>query len=103
MLFSSRGAMAAGKVRSSRLASGCFEAGAVESASRTQRSLGSWALALLLAVCSAQAGDLYVNNQTGNDRNPGSAEAPLRSGRRAIALVQPGDTVHLLPGGAVYR
>jgi hypothetical protein len=61
------------------------------------------ALTLMLVVCGAQAKNLYVNNQTGTDRDPGSSESPLRSVRRAVAMVQPGDTIHLLPDGAVYR
>ena len=59
--------------------------------------------ALLMAAGSARAREIYVNNQTGDDGNAGTAEAPLRSARKAVRLAREGDTIHLLPEGAVYR
>src|SRR5262245_13098846 len=57
----------------------------------------------LLSLASATAREIYINNQTGNDQQAGTADAPLRSARRAAAMASAGDVVHFLPEGAVYR
>jgi len=65
---------------------------------------GMVAVACIMAVaCGAQAREIYVNCQTGNDSNAGTADAPLRSARRAVRFAREGDTIHLLPAKAVYR
>lgn len=62
------------------------------------------ACAALVAAASAAAGaDLYVNNQTGDDANPGTESRPLATARRAIKNARPGDVIHLHPPGAIYR
>jgi hypothetical protein len=58
---------------------------------------------LLLSCENGTAREIYVNNQTGNDQQAGTADAPLRSARRAVMMAAAGDTIHLLPEGAVYR
>jgi hypothetical protein len=58
---------------------------------------------VLAAACGAQAREIYVNNQTGNDQNAGTAAAPFRTARKAVAAAGEGDVIHLLPKGAVYR
>jgi hypothetical protein len=60
-------------------------------------------IALSIDVNGAQATDIYVNIQTGRDGNPGTKEQPLAVANRALRMAQPGDTIHLLPPGAVYR
>jgi hypothetical protein len=52
---------------------------------------------------AALAREFYVNNQTGNDRNAGTVEAPFRTARKAVSLAGAGDVIHLLPERAVYR
>ncbi len=51
--------------------------------------------------CAAR--DIYVNLQTGDNTNPGTKSAPLAACKRAVNLAEPGDVIHLLPAGAVYR
>jgi hypothetical protein len=60
-------------------------------------------IALLFGLNGAQAADIYVNNQTGRDGHPGTKDQPLAAANRALRMAQPGDTIHLLPPGAVYR
>jgi len=68
-------------------------------------------LALLsgLMMVSAQARDLFVNPRTGSDTRDGLASAmeasagPVASIRRAMALAQPGDTIHLDPESSPYH
>jgi hypothetical protein len=62
-----------------------------------------FAACFLLGVASAKAREIYVNNRTGNDQNAGTADAPLRSARRGVLMAAAGDTIRLLPEGAVYR
>ncbi|MCC7145751.1 MAG: alpha/beta hydrolase fold domain-containing protein [Phycisphaeraceae bacterium] len=58
---------------------------------------------LLIVAGAANAAELYVDPQTGRPGNPGTAEAPLISAQAAIDQAQPGDVIHLLPAGSVYR
>lgn len=51
----------------------------------------------------ADARDLYVNGQSGDDAAAATADAPLKTIARALQLVDAGDVIHLLPEGAVYR
>ena len=57
----------------------------------------------MLTAANSAAREIYVNNQTGNDQNTGTADAPLLTARRAVAMAAAGDTIHLLPDRAVYR
>ena len=60
-------------------------------------------ISLLMATATACAEEIHVNNQVGDDQHAGTADQPLRSARRAVAMAQPGDVIHLLPASAVYR
>lgn len=51
----------------------------------------SCVICLLLAASTVTAREIYVNNQTGSDQNMGTADAPLRSARRAVAMADAGD------------
>jgi hypothetical protein len=62
--------------------------------------VGVW---LPAAMRSAPAREIYVNNQTGDDQQAGTSEAPFRTARKAISVVAEGDVIHLLPEEAVYR
>ena len=50
--------------------------------------------ACLLLTATALAKEIYVNNQLGSDESAGTADAPLRSARRAVARAKAGDTIH---------
>lgn len=58
---------------------------------------------LVLGVCEAHAGDIYVNNLLGSDQNSGTAQSPVYSIRKALSLSSAGDVIHLLPEKSVYR
>jgi alpha-N-arabinofuranosidase len=67
----------------------------------TRRILLACAAALLLAPSAAtHAADFHVA-PTGNDANPGTPSAPLRTIQRAADLAQPGDVITVHEG--VYR
>ncbi len=69
---------------------------------RTWLSLSSIAFILSTVVAaSATAATYYVDGVNGNDGNAGTVEAPWATVRKAVALLQPGDTV--LVRGGVYR
>ncbi len=55
------------------------------------------------AAGSLDAREIFVQHQFGDDRNPGTRQAPVRSIRRAVQLAKEGDTIHLLPERTVYR
>lgn len=55
------------------------------------------------AAEAGEARDWFVHHETGDDKNSGEATAPLATAQRAVDLAQPGDTIHLLPEGAIYR
>ena len=63
----------------------------------------------LIATMAANASDYYVDNQIGSDALDGRSKVvnadagPFRTIARAVAVVQPGDTIHLVPTGRVYR
>jgi alpha-L-arabinofuranosidase len=61
-----------------------------------------WIIILALALCHSNlpAIELYVC-PAGNDQNPGTQEAPLRTIQRAADLAQPGDVITVRAG--VYR
>ena len=56
---------------------------------------------LLVASSAAGAKEIYVNNQTGNERGTGTHEEPLRSARRAVAMAGPGDVIWLEKSKAI--
>jgi len=66
------------------------------------RGLAVWLLAVLIPA-GAAGRDIYVNVQTGSDEGDGSLQAPLATAQKAVGLAQKGDTIHLLPEGAVIR
>jgi hypothetical protein len=51
----------------------------------------------------AQGREIFVNVERGDDAKAGTEAAPLATAQRAVDLAQPGDTIHLLPEGALYR
>lgn len=53
------------------------------------------------SLCPAR--DIYVNPVDGANTNPGTKEAPLSGCKKAVALAKPGDVIHLLPAGSVFR
>jgi parallel beta-helix repeat protein len=55
-------------------------------------------LAASPARAAAEGGQVYVVANDGNDRAPGTADAPLKTLQRAADLVQPGDTVLVKAG-----
>jgi hypothetical protein len=58
----------------------------------------------IIAIASGGAArEIYVNCESGDDRNAGDAEAPYRTARRAVSAAGEGDVIHLLPERAVYR
>ena len=60
-------------------------------------------LTLIAPACAGETRAWFVDIEQGDDRNSGEAAAPLAMAQRAVDLAQPGDTIHLLPEGAVYR
>ena len=60
-------------------------------------------LAVVLLVGIAEGREIFVNPGTGDDASPGTEAAPLATAQRAVNLAQEGDTIHLLPEGALYR
>ncbi len=69
---------------------------------RTWLSLSSIAFVLSTAVAaSATAATYYVDASNGNDSSSGTVDAPWATIRKAVASLQPGDTV--LVRGGIYR
>ena len=69
-----------------------------------QASIVAVCLGGLLVVAGQARAAEYVVDQAhakANDANPGTAEAPMKTLGKAVALVQPGDTVTVRPG--IYR
>ncbi|NLX60038.1 MAG: DUF1565 domain-containing protein [Phycisphaerae bacterium] len=69
-----------------------------------QASIVAVCLGVLLVVAGQARAAEYVVDQAhakANDANPGTAEAPMKTLGKAVALVQPGDTVTVRPG--IYR
>lgn len=60
-------------------------------------------IAFVLVVGVAAARDWYVNPGTGNDAAAGTIDAPVRLAQAAVDRARPGDVIHLLPPGTVYR
>jgi hypothetical protein len=52
---------------------------------------------------AAGAGELYVHNVRGSNTNVGTREHPLLTAQTAVNRARPGDTIHLLPEGGLYR
>lgn len=53
---------------------------------------------LYLALTTGMAAVIHVDEHSGDDANNGSADAPLKSVRRAVDLAKPGDTIFFLSG-----
>ena len=60
-------------------------------------------LCLLFTPLLGESRDWFVNNKTGSNKGDGSRSQPFRIAQAAVALARPGDTIHLLPEGALYR
>ncbi|MCL1888748.1 MAG: DUF1565 domain-containing protein, partial [Kiritimatiellaeota bacterium] len=52
-------------------------------------------LSLALPLCAAE---LYVSQSTGNNRNDGSKDAPLKNIQKAIDIAKDGDTIRVAEG-----
>jgi hypothetical protein len=57
---------------------------------------------LLFSPATATAAEIFVNPFIGSDQNPGTQDAPLASGQKAVSRAKAGDVIHLLPEKAVY-
>ena len=54
-------------------------------------------IAVLTSSTAALATDIYVDGLSGNDSSSGARTAPVLHFWKAMQLVRPGDTIHLLP------
>ena len=61
------------------------------------RRIAALAAALAASVC-VSAGDLYVSLSTGNNKNPGTPEAPLKNLWKALEIAETGDSIHIAEG-----
>lgn len=50
-----------------------------------------------LAALGGYAADIFVDYNTGKNRNSGAKDAPLANVDRALQLAKPGDTIYILP------
>ncbi len=67
------------------------------------RLVAAVALAGLLSAVSLSGAEWFVNPESGADSNSGAKAAPFKTAQLAVSRAKPGDTIHLLPEGAVYR
>lgn len=58
---------------------------------------------ILLLPLVGHGRDWYVNNAVGSDNNSGSSSKPFKTAQVAVNRAMAGDTIHLLPQGAIYR
>lgn len=62
------------------------------------------ALLFLAATALALAAPaVYVDNVAGDDANPGTLDAPVRTVARGVALLEPSGSLHLTPTGQPYQ
>ena len=63
------------------------------------------AVAIAMACPPVSAADWYVHadSSVGDNANDGSRDAPVATLQRAVTLATAGDTIHLLPEGALFR
>ncbi len=59
--------------------------------------LKSALLAFCLGTCVAHAADYYIDGKSGRDSNTGTEGNPFATIYRALDVVRPGDTIHVLP------
>ena len=57
---------------------------------------------LILPLMLPALDTIHVNNLTGDDRNPGTASAPVKSIRRGISLLSPSGHLEVANTGKVY-
>ncbi len=64
-----------------------------------------FSVAIAVTCLSLSAADWYVHADAsvGDNGNEGSKDAPLATLQRAVTLATAGDTIHLLPEGALFR
>ena len=62
------------------------------------RRIAALAAALATASVCVSAGDIYVSLSTGNNKNPGTPEAPLKNLWKALEIAETGDSIHLAEG-----
>ena len=67
-------------------------------------SLLQWLiLSVLVASTDVRAGDVWVNNQVGDDAGMGSRVEPFRTVAHALQRIRPGMTLHLIPTPVPYQ
>lgn len=49
------------------------------------------------------AAELYVDNVSGSDSNPGTREQPFQTFQKSLSVLKGGDTLHLVPNEEPYR
>ena len=60
--------------------------------------------AAFLALASARAADIHVDNLAGDDANSGAAlEQSVRTFKRAVSLLKPGDNLRIVNNGVPYH
>jgi hypothetical protein len=69
----------------------------------TQRFSTLFLLFVFVLTRGSQAADWYVHAKSGKDTAQGTLQDPFGTIQHAVERAQPGDTIHLLPRGAVYR
>jgi hypothetical protein len=64
-------------------------------------------LSFLIVAGSSPPGvrgaEWFVDPQVGDDKNTGARKAPFATAQKAVNAAKPGDTIQLLPKGALYR
>ena len=60
-----------------------------------------YSLALFFLIFSPLSGKEYFTGTNGSDSNPGTENAPFKTIQKGVNVLQPGDTLTVLPG--VYR
>ena len=68
------------------------------------RSLALWLVTVIAWVSTAMADDLYVDNISGDDRQPGRVSGqPLKTIQAALLRSRPGDRIILTKSDVPYR
>jgi len=69
----------------------------------TRRFSTLFLLFLFVPTRGSQAADWYVHAESGKDAAQGTLQDPFGTIQHAVERARPGDTIHLLPRGAVVR
>ncbi len=60
-------------------------------------AIATLAVNVLLVLPMSFGADVWVDNRSGSDANPGSRAAPFKSAAHALRQIKPGTTLHLRP------